>query len=112
MGTPTTFSDYRLSSATLEITELILGKSVNPISVVPFHSIRSSVTLRLSLYRRWCEWGPTLSRPAPFPTINSVRSIAGELRRPSHASLQFRFRFFFVSATALPLAGGVRGVPL
>jgi hypothetical protein len=31
MGTPTTFIDYRLSSATLEITELMVGKCANRI---------------------------------------------------------------------------------
>jgi hypothetical protein len=82
MGTQTTFSDYRLKSATLEKTELMVGKCANRIRVVPFHTIQSSVNCRLSPSDRWRERRAALSRFAPSTTINSVRSIAGELRRP------------------------------
>jgi hypothetical protein len=83
MGTPTTFSDYRRSSASLEITELMVGKCANGMRVVPFQIIRSSGTRRLSPTGRWREWSPALCRFAPSPTINSVLSISGELRRTS-----------------------------
>jgi hypothetical protein len=83
MGTPTTFRDFLLSSAALEETELIVGNCANRIRAVPLHSIRSSSIRRLSPSGRWYERRPALSRFAPSPKTNSVRSIAGELRSPS-----------------------------
>jgi hypothetical protein len=67
----------------LETNELVVGKSANRSSAVIFHSIRSSGTHRLSPSGRWRERRPAMSRFAPSTTINSVRYIAGELRRPS-----------------------------
>jgi hypothetical protein len=83
MGTPNTWRDYRLSSAELEITELMVGKSANRIKEFSVHSFRSSGNRRLSPSGWWRERRPALSRFAPFPTSKSVRSIACELRRPS-----------------------------
>jgi hypothetical protein len=83
MGTPSTWRDCRLSSAALERTELMVGKGAIRIRVVLFHSIQLSGTRRLSPFGRWRERRLALSRFAPSPTINSVRLIAGELRRPS-----------------------------
>jgi hypothetical protein len=79
MGTPTTFRYYRLSSAALEETELIVGNCAKRIRAVTFHSIRLSSIRRLSPSGRWDERRPALSRFAPSPNTNSVRSIAGEL---------------------------------
>jgi hypothetical protein len=52
MGNPTTFRDYRLSSAALEGSELIVGKGANRSRAVPIHSIRSSGTRSLSPFGR------------------------------------------------------------
>jgi hypothetical protein len=83
MATPTTFSDYRHSSAALEKTELIVGKCANGIRAVQIHTILSSGTRRFSTSGRWRERRPATIPFAPSPTINSVRYIAGELTLPS-----------------------------
>jgi hypothetical protein len=83
MGTPTTWRDCSLSSAAMERIELIVGKFAKRNRAVPFHSIRLSGTRRLSPFGRWRETRADLRRFAPSPTINSVRSFAGGLRRPS-----------------------------
>jgi hypothetical protein len=61
----------------------MVGKNANRIRAVPFQGIRSSGTRRLSPSGRWRERRPALSRFAPSPPINSVRYIAGVLKRPS-----------------------------
>jgi hypothetical protein len=83
MGTPNTWRDYGRISAALERTQLIVRKGANIIRAVPLHIFRSLGTRRLSLSGRWLEMRPALSRFASSPTINSVRSIACELRLPS-----------------------------
>jgi hypothetical protein len=85
MGTPTTFRDYRLSSAAFEETELMVGKCANRLRAVPFLSILLSGTRQLSPSGRFRERRPALSRFASSPTIKSVLSIAGEFRRPSRS---------------------------
>jgi hypothetical protein len=87
MGTSTTWCDCSLRSAALERNELMDGKGANRIIAVPFHSIRSSGSRRLSPTGRCRERRPALSRFIPSPTINSVHSIA--------ASLKFTRRSFF-----------------
>jgi hypothetical protein len=87
------------------------GQEANSIRKFTFHRIRSSGTRPLSQSCRWLEWRPALIQFAPSPTINSVRSIAGELRRPSPSVVAFQMEINFDSATAGRLAGGVRGVP-
>jgi hypothetical protein len=84
MGTPTTWRDCCLTSPALDRNELMVGKCANRISVVHFQSIRSSGNLRVSPTGRYRERRPGLSQFVPSPTINSVRSIAYELRLPSH----------------------------
>jgi hypothetical protein len=84
MGTPTTWRDCSLRSGALERIELMLGNCANRIRACPFHSIRSSVNRRHSQTGRWGVRRPALSRFTPSPKFNSVRSNAGELRRPSH----------------------------
>jgi hypothetical protein len=83
MGTPTTWLDCSLSSAALERTEFMVGKIANHIRTFPFHSIRSSGTRRLSPSGRWGEMRPALSWFTRSHTINSVRSITGDLKHPS-----------------------------
>jgi hypothetical protein len=82
MGTPTTFSYNRLSPSALEESELMVGKCANRIRSFPFHSIRASGTSRRWQFGRRRERRPALIQFAHSPTINSVRSIAGDLRRP------------------------------
>jgi hypothetical protein len=91
MGTPTTWCDCSLSSAALERIELIVGKGANRIRTFPFLSIRSSVTRRLSPSARLGEMRPALSRFIGSPNINSVRSIAGYLRRNSRRVVGVQF---------------------
>jgi hypothetical protein len=83
MGTPTTFRDYRLSSAALDKTELMVENGANRIRVTHIYSIRSSGNRRFSPSARWRERRRALGRFARSPSINSVRSIAGEVRRRS-----------------------------
>jgi hypothetical protein len=93
MENPTTWFYYRLNSPALDRTELMVGKVANSIRAVHFHSIRSSGSHRLSPTGRCRESRPALSQFVPSPTINSVRSIACELRRTSRQpSCQFRAR--------------------
>jgi hypothetical protein len=95
MGTPTTWCECRLISALLERTKLMVGKGAICIRAVPFHSIRSSGMRRLSPSGPWCERRPALGRFAASPTINSVRSIACQLRRPSRrvVGVQLEIRY-------------------
>jgi hypothetical protein len=95
MGTPTTWRDSLLSSAALKRTELIIRKSEISIRESKFHSILSSRNCRLSPSVWWRERRPATSRFAPSPTINSVRYIAGDLRRPSPriVPVQIEIRF-------------------
>jgi hypothetical protein len=65
MGTPNAWRDCGLSSAELERTELMVGKSANRIRAVSVHSIRLSGTRRLSPSGRWRERLPALSRFDP-----------------------------------------------
>jgi hypothetical protein len=83
MATPTTWRDYSLSSAALQKTELLVGKCANLIRAIPFHSIRKSGTRRFSPSGRLREMLPAQIRFASSPTINSVYSIACELRPAS-----------------------------
>jgi hypothetical protein len=83
MENPTTWTYYRLSSPALDRTELMVGKCANSIRAVHFHSIRSSGNLRISPTGRCRERRPALSQLVPSPTVNSVRSIACELKRSS-----------------------------
>jgi hypothetical protein len=83
MATPTTFSDNRQSSAAFENTELIVGKCANGMRAVHIYTIRSSGTRRFSPSGRWRERRHATNPFAPSPTINSIRYIACELRRPS-----------------------------
>jgi hypothetical protein len=50
-------------------------------------------------------------RLAPSPTINSVRYIAGEVRRHSTRIVAFQLEIRFELRDFGPMAGGVRGVP-
>jgi hypothetical protein len=83
VGNTTTWRDSSLSSAALERNELIVGKFENRIRAVQLHSIRSSGTHRLSHSGRWQERLTATCRFTPSHTINSVRSVACELRRRS-----------------------------
>jgi hypothetical protein len=58
-------------------------KSANRIRAFRIHSILSFGTRRPSPFGPWRERRPALIQFAHSPTINSVRSIAGELKRPS-----------------------------
>jgi hypothetical protein len=95
MGTPTMCRDCSLSSAALERIELMVGKGANRIRADPFHIIRFSGTRRLSPFGRWLETRTALRRFDPSPTINSVSSYAGELRRASSrvVEVQMEIRF-------------------
>jgi hypothetical protein len=90
MGTPNTWRECGLGSAALERAELMVGKFANRIRTVPFQSIRSSGTRRLTRSGGWRERRLALGRSAPSPNINSVRSIAVELRRPSFRVFEFK----------------------
>jgi hypothetical protein len=95
MGTPTTFRDYRLSSAALEITELMVGKVANRIRVVPFHRILPSGNLRLSPSGRWRERRPVLYGslpPQPSIQLYPLR-VSSDARHAS--SLEFIWRSVF-----------------
>jgi hypothetical protein len=70
MGSPTMWCDCSLRSDALEITELMVGKVANRIRAFRFHSIRSSVTRRLSPSGRWGERRPAQIRFTHTPTIN------------------------------------------
>jgi hypothetical protein len=83
MGTPTTWRDCRLTSPALNRNELMVGKCANRIRAVHFHRIRSSGNHPLWPTGRCRERRPGLSQFLPSNTINSVRSIACELRCPS-----------------------------
>jgi hypothetical protein len=61
----------------------MVEKSANRIRAVPFHSIRSLGTRRLSPSGRWLKMRPALIQFAHSPTINSFCFIAGDLRRTS-----------------------------
>jgi hypothetical protein len=95
MGTPTTFSDYSQSSATLERTGLMLGKGSNRIRMFPFHSISSSVTLRLSPPRRRRERRPALIRFAPSPTSIQFSPFRVSSDASHAVSLKFSWRSDF-----------------
>jgi hypothetical protein len=90
MGNPSTWRGCCLSSAALERTDLMVGKFANRIRAVPFHRIRLSCNPRHSPSGWWRERRPALSQVAPSPNINSVRSIAGELRRLSLRVVAFQ----------------------
>jgi hypothetical protein len=83
MGSLTTGHDCSLSPSALERTKLMVGKGAYRLRAVPSHSIRSSGSRRFfpSCWLR--ERRPALMQFAQSSTMNSVRSIAGELRRPS-----------------------------
>jgi hypothetical protein len=83
MGIPTSWRDSRLSSAALEKSEFMVGNCENRVRAVPFHRIRSSVTRTRFQSARWRVRPHALIQFAHSPTISSVRSIAGEIRRPS-----------------------------
>jgi hypothetical protein len=83
MGTPTTRRDSRLSSAALEVSELIEGKGSNRVRAVPFQRIRSSVTRTHLPSGRWRERRHAVNQFAHSPNISSDLSIARELRCPS-----------------------------
>jgi hypothetical protein len=83
MGNPTTWHDCSLSPEALERTELMVGMAANRIRALPFQSLRSLITRRLSPSGRWGEMRPALSHFTPSHTINSVRSIAGDLKTSS-----------------------------
>jgi hypothetical protein len=70
MGTPTTFSHYRRITATLEKTELMVGKCANRIRLFPLNSIMSSGNRRPSPSGRWRVRRPALIRFSPSPTSN------------------------------------------
>jgi hypothetical protein len=74
----------------------MMGKGVNRCKAVPIHSIRSSGIRRHSPSGRWLWRRPVMRRLTPSPTIYSVRSLAGELRRNSRrvvgVQLDIRFR--------------------
>jgi hypothetical protein len=90
MGTPNTWRDCRLGSDALERAELMVRNSANRIRTVPFHSIRSSGRRRLSTSGGWRERCLALRRFTSSPTINSDRSIAIELRRPSKRVVEIK----------------------
>jgi hypothetical protein len=107
MGTPTTWRNCSLTSAAMERIELMVGKFANRIRAFPFHRTRLPGARSHSLFGRWREMPTALRRFTPSPTINSVLSVAGDLRRPQAASLKFRWRSLLKFATAGPLADGV-----
>jgi hypothetical protein len=102
MAAPTTFVDYRLSSAALEETELMVGQGTKRLRAVPIHSNQASCTRRISPSGRWCETRPALVRVAPSPTINSDLSIAVELRCPSRRVVSIRWSSVFVFRDCRP----------
>jgi hypothetical protein len=87
--------DCRLGSAALERAEWMVGKTANSITAVQFHSIRLSGTRRLSPTGRCREMGPALIQFVPFPSINSVRSIPCELRRPTRRVVGVHLEIYF-----------------
>jgi hypothetical protein len=95
MGSPTTLRDYRLISAAMEVTELIVGKVANRIRAVPIHSFPSSGNLRLSPSGRWREKRPALSRFAPSPTIIQIFPLRLSSDARHAASYQFRWGSWF-----------------
>jgi hypothetical protein len=68
----------------------MVWKTANRIRSVQFHSIRSSGTRRLSPLGRWRERRPALIQIGHSTTIDSVRSIAGELRQASRSVVGVR----------------------
>jgi hypothetical protein len=73
----------------------MVGKFAKNISTVPFHRIRLSGARRLSQFGRWRETPTALRQFAPSVTINSVRSIAGDLRRPSSRVVEVQMVILF-----------------
>jgi hypothetical protein len=73
----------------------MVGKFANRISAVPFHSILSSGNCRLSPSGRWHERRKDLIQFAQSPAINSVRSIASELRNPSRRVVGVQVEILF-----------------
>jgi hypothetical protein len=83
MGTPTTWRNCILSKPHWKELNFMVEKGAKRFRAVPFHSIPSSGTRRRSPSGRWRERRPALIQFVSSPTINSVRSIACELRRTS-----------------------------
>jgi hypothetical protein len=89
-----TWRDCRLRLLALDITEVMVGNGANRFRAVHFHCIRSSGTWRISPAGRCSERSPVLSRFHP-PPINSVRSIASELRIPSRRVVGVQLQILF-----------------
>jgi hypothetical protein len=83
MENPTKWRDCRLRSPALDRPELIVEKGANRLRAFHYLRIRSSGTRRFPPSGLCRERRPNLRRLAPSPNINSVLSIARELRRPS-----------------------------
>jgi hypothetical protein len=95
MVTPAKWRACRLKSPALDRTDLMVGKGAKRIRAIHNQIIRSSGIRRHLPSGRCREMCPGLSQFVPSPTINSVCSIACELRRPSHrvVGVQLEFRF-------------------
>jgi hypothetical protein len=110
-GTPNAWRDCSLRSASLERTELMVGRmrtalERSPSTASGYRSLAGSRRLTGGL-RSAPPCVGSLPTPQSFQFVPlRVRSDASQ---PS--SFQFRWRFVFDCATACPLAGGVRGVP-
>jgi hypothetical protein len=73
----------------------MVGKCANRIRAELVHSIRSSGTRRNLPSCWWRERRPALMQVTPCPNINSVRSIAGDIKRPSRRVVVFSWRYEF-----------------
>jgi hypothetical protein len=111
MGTPTTWSDCSRSSAALERIELMVGTGANRMRAFTFHSIRASGTRRLSPYSRLRETHTARDGSLPPPQTIHFVPLRVSSDVPQAASLKFSWTSVLNSATAGPLAGGVRSVP-